>query len=640
MTLPPTHRLTLLLAALILAPCVVTTAQHLVYATNDPYPLNPARTGDLTFEPTAVAVWARGSVIFAAGGEPSDPIDPQTHRFIAYDGRNFSRFEAFSDAEDVWRQAHSLAADEEGNVAAVVGNSTVYSVLEYWDGTATRTLVANQTPFPGAAANRVLAAMRIGDVRAGKVAFFAGANNLNNEQGLFIADGTSITPVVRTGDTLPGMTAPFENFRFQSFSASFNEDASKLAFFAAVRENGVELGRIYQYENGACTPVVDSQTTLPEGPMTYLSTAVAMVGDAVLFTFGTAAGSFLAKHRNGSITILAKTGDPGPAGTPLDFFSASAQYNDGLLLSAWVGNSYQLYAADAAGNLTLGYAGPDSAFGNFFLAKQGAYVGGRLVLTANDWNDSQRRLVYTTAFDGPGGKAADLYPFSEGTVFAGGFRYVPWLGWIYDAAYPFVYHFNYGWIHVPPGSTAHSLWYYDFGGLGWGWTARGVFPSLWHAASGIIYTYQEGSTGPRTFVDGTSGATVTEQQIAAGSVGPVDLPGLVGQTITLGDGVGQHTLTLTHWNGSLFDTGTLQFRHQGSPIEFTVASGVYTETTGILWIQAVAANPLGVFAGSQVNFYLDLKDAARGYQLSYILFNNFINPVAQGQNLPGTYSLP
>jgi hypothetical protein len=611
----------------------VSSAQHLVFEDGDPYPGNPGNSGELSFDPTALPVISGDRILFAVGevdesgfGGPAAPV------LYAYDGTTFSRFSVFSDQNLFNYQITSLGADSEGNVAAAISNSTLISKLEYWDGSTVTDIVADQTLFPGT--NRVMNEMRIGSVRNGRVGFFAGADGLNNEQGLLVADGTSLTTVFVTGDQLPGMTAPLSSIRFQNFGISMSPDGSRIAFMAAFREEGVDRDSLYLWEDGSYTLLARRNEMKDGGTINQIHSGIEIVGDAVLYSYTLNGEVRIVKYEDGVETVLLKSGDTVEGFGELGAMAPNFQFDGGI--AAWAADtgwaSYALLSVDASGTVQV----LATAAQSFSLSKHGGIANGKAVFQVN----ASERFLGTNAFPGAGGKAADLYPFSSGVDFGGGLRWSDWFGYLYDADFPFVYHFNFGWIYAPPGVNKGNFWFYDFGGLEWAWTNYLNWGEFYHAASGKSYQYVEGSANPREFIDLATQATVTTQEIINGSSGPLDVTSLEGKTIALVDGIGSHTATLSAWDGTLFTGGTVTFDYRGTELTLLISSGVYTEGTGVLWIQAANVDPFSAYAGSQANFFLDLQSLSSGdYTLTFSVLQGFTTVVEDGQDLPGTYTV-
>lgn len=624
------------LAAGLLATGSVLTGGHLVFQDGQPYPGNPARVGELSYQVTALPVVANGEVLIALASDPVEEIDPAAPIVWAYDGNSFSRFTAFSDREEFYYEITSLGADEEGNVAASISGSIIYSVLEYWDGTTTTTYVADQTLFPGT--NTVMDNIRIGDVRGGKVAFFAGADGFNNEQGLFIADEAGLTTLVKSGDLLPGMEAPLQSFAFQSFAISLNADGSQAAFAGSLRQEGGDVGALYLWDGSDYTLIMEQGQTVAEGTVGFISPRISYVGDAVMFSFSAGNSSYLVSYENGAYEVLLKTGDVLEGIGELGFFTVQAGYDDGVLINHLVGSRWQVIRVDAEGSAFLFYESEEGSLGNIFHAHSGGFVDGNLVFQGADWSDGLIRRVIATGYEGPGGNAANLFPFSDGTAYEGGFRFVNWMGWLYEEFYPFVYHYHLGWLYVVPGSNEGNLWFYEFGGLEWGWTANFFYPAFWHANSDTIYSYVADSLNPRLFTAQGSSVQLTETDVIGGG-GEVDVGSLDGKTIVLADSIGTHTAILSGWNGSDgFTSGVVVFNHQGNslPMEVTVASFL----NGRLLIDALVTEPTSSFLGSRAIFSLELDSLTSGnYTLSFSVVTGVITIVEDGSDIPGTYTV-
>lgn len=80
--------------------------------------------------------------------------------------------------------------------------------------------------------------------------------------------------------------------------------------------------------------------------------------------------------------------------------------------------------------------------------------------------------------------------------------YSPWYGFIYLTDGGWIYHFHHGWQWFYS-NDAGNIWLYDLA-MGWLWTTKDFYPSLFHAESGKILLYEKESHNPRRFQDTTT----------------------------------------------------------------------------------------------------------------------------------------
>lgn len=89
--------------------------------------------------------------------------------------------------------------------------------------------------------------------------------------------------------------------------------------------------------------------------------------------------------------------------------------------------------------------------------------------------------------------SSDIY--DDAIDMGGGIKYT-WQGFITDFAYPWIYHFEHGWLYSA-GNSPGDVWFWE-DGRDWSWTGKGIYPWLYHSTKGWLY-YDEGSSQPRYF---------------------------------------------------------------------------------------------------------------------------------------------
>ena len=103
-------------------------------------------------------------------------------------------------------------------------------------------------------------------------------------------------------------------------------------------------------------------------------------------------------------------------------------------------------------------------------------------------------------------------PFAGSVDLGGGNRYLSWFDYFNDQFYPWVYHFEHGWLYCAS-ENASSLWLWN-PGIGWVWTGRESYPNLYEQNRGWIY-YARGSANPRWFFDRTPEEWVSDAVVAS-----------------------------------------------------------------------------------------------------------------------------
>ncbi|KAF0094385.1 MAG: Na-Ca exchanger/integrin-beta4 [Puniceicoccaceae bacterium 5H] len=100
-------------------------------------------------------------------------------------------------------------------------------------------------------------------------------------------------------------------------------------------------------------------------------------------------------------------------------------------------------------------------------------------------------LAAGEVLDAPSGIGYGLYPG------AGGEKSIPWLGMVWDTAYPWIYQPNHGWWFVNANDPA-GAWHFDRQ-LGWIWVMPEPYPYLYVSERGEWLYYLEGTREPRKF---------------------------------------------------------------------------------------------------------------------------------------------
>jgi hypothetical protein len=84
-----------------------------------------------------------------------------------------------------------------------------------------------------------------------------------------------------------------------------------------------------------------------------------------------------------------------------------------------------------------------------------------------------------------------------------GYANIPWLGWVYDGKYPWVYDYLNGWMWIS--SQSNGMIWWDVGSEAWYWSSDTTYPYaylygegwVWIGAHGdterAIYHYSDGS---------------------------------------------------------------------------------------------------------------------------------------------------
>ncbi len=98
---------------------------------------------------------------------------------------------------------------------------------------------------------------------------------------------------------------------------------------------------------------------------------------------------------------------------------------------------------------------------------------------------------------------SNRYPWMDYPREFANWRYIPWLGWINDQSYPWVWHAEHGWLGVSS-PAEDTFWFYDPGQLGWFFTTSELYPYIYVMDSGSWYYYAGKSQNTRWFWDYSS----------------------------------------------------------------------------------------------------------------------------------------
>lgn len=93
--------------------------------------------------------------------------------------------------------------------------------------------------------------------------------------------------------------------------------------------------------------------------------------------------------------------------------------------------------------------------------------------------------------------------WAEATDLGGGWKWLNWFGYFYDAGSGWIYHNEHGWMYSTGISTA-SIWFWT-SDMGWLWSNGTAYPFLFRASDPAWLWYQMGSKSPRWFCNMNTG---------------------------------------------------------------------------------------------------------------------------------------
>ncbi len=100
-----------------------------------------------------------------------------------------------------------------------------------------------------------------------------------------------------------------------------------------------------------------------------------------------------------------------------------------------------------------------------------------------------------------------VLPFESALILGGPWWFSDWLGTfnVDFAIDGWLFHTEHDWLFLPPGSTVESFFFYDLSSQGWYWTNNETYPNLFSFSRNSWVFYFKDTSGPREFVDLTSG---------------------------------------------------------------------------------------------------------------------------------------
>jgi hypothetical protein len=95
------------------------------------------------------------------------------------------------------------------------------------------------------------------------------------------------------------------------------------------------------------------------------------------------------------------------------------------------------------------------------------------------------------------------WAFAGAVDLGGGWKWLSWFGYFYDAGNGWIYHQQHHWMYTV-GTTPASIWLWTQD-LGWLWTKSTTYPYLYRHTGAAWLWYQVGSFSPRWFNNLTTG---------------------------------------------------------------------------------------------------------------------------------------
>jgi len=80
-----------------------------------------------------------------------------------------------------------------------------------------------------------------------------------------------------------------------------------------------------------------------------------------------------------------------------------------------------------------------------------------------------------------------------------GWKWFDWFGYVNDEIYPWVKHFEHGWMYSVS-SSSDSIWFYTWD-MGWLWTSTTLYPYIYRSSDDAWLWYQRDTVNPRWFAN-------------------------------------------------------------------------------------------------------------------------------------------
>lgn len=89
--------------------------------------------------------------------------------------------------------------------------------------------------------------------------------------------------------------------------------------------------------------------------------------------------------------------------------------------------------------------------------------------------------------------------FTSITPTVDGLHFGEWLGYIWAEPFPFVYHFQHGWLYCVLPGGGEGFWAYSFADSDWWWTSATYYPFIYSVGSANWLYYVKDTGNPRIF---------------------------------------------------------------------------------------------------------------------------------------------
>ena len=132
-----------------------------------------------------------------------------------------------------------------------------------------------------------------------------------------------------------------------------------------------------------------------------------------------------------------------------------------------------------------------------------AVIGGRIFIPGGGTEEGLSDSNINDAFTPPGSEN----PFSLLPDLGEQWRLSPWLGFLNDSRFPWIFHLQHGWWFTVCRSAQEDFFFFDLALKAWLYTSSAIYPNIY--AFGPFnewFFYAEGTANPRMFINLSSGA--------------------------------------------------------------------------------------------------------------------------------------
>jgi hypothetical protein len=273
----------------------------------------------------------------------------------------------------------------EGSTVAVKLSDEVFKVEA-----GVRTTIAKQgDPAPSGDFPSLFSASGGVDVRGGTVVF---RGQYTGGSGIFTGSGGPLTTIAKTGDASPvGAVAGIAG------ATDLGISGNSVAFTALVSTPATQVV-VFRSTAGTLTPIAKTGDPAPSGTFISLPFGAAIGGNRVATVGGYGGGGAgLFTGDGGALTTIAKRGDAGPGGTLDGTFQPFAMSGDTVAFEATAGGVSALFTGSGGPLTRIVKVGDPAPTGTFSMFDVGGIANnGSDVLFSGDWTGGGQGLFLSS----------------------------------------------------------------------------------------------------------------------------------------------------------------------------------------------------------------------------------------------------